>query len=130
MANQNELAGVIPKVIHPRNDGQTTVSQYIERVEGQVALDSYVRAQSSAPEVVQRITELETCLQVLASAATAALNDEHHARSHEQSRRQLRAAVEDAKFVLKNRLEIDETKHRFYSELGAIIDDPRGLCRP
>lgn len=129
MANQNEFAGVFPKVIHPQNDGETTVSQYIEQREGEVALDTYVRAQTSAPEVVKRITELETALQVLASAAAATL-DEHKAARHEENRARLRAAIEEAKFVLKNRLEIDETKHRFHSELGSIVDDPLGLRRP
>ena len=128
MANQNEFAGVFPKLIHPRNDGETTISEYIEKVEGEVALDTYVRAQTSAPEVVKRITELETALQVLASAAMNALNNDHKEECDE-NRFQLRAAVESAKLALKNRLEIDETKHRFHSELGSISDDPLGLRR-
>lgn len=122
MANQNEFAGVFPKVIHPRNDGETTISEYIEKIEGQVALDTYVRAQTSAPEVVKRITELETCLQHLASVVMTAIQDDRHP--------ELRAAVEEAKLVLKNRLEIDESKHQFHTELGSIIDDPLGLRRP
>lgn len=116
MANQNEFAGVFPKVIHPVNDGETTITEYVEKIEGEVALDSYVKAQTSAPEVVKRITELETCLQQLASAAMASLNGSRQA--------DLRAAVEAAKLVLKNRLEIDESKHRFHSELGRIITIP------
>jgi len=119
MANQNEFAGVFPKVIHPINDGETTITEYVEKIEGEVALDSYVKAQTSAPEVVKRITELETCLQQLATAALASLNGSGHAG--------LRAAVEDAKLVLKNRLEIDESKHRFPSELGRIIKFPPPL---
>lgn len=129
MANQNEFAGVFPKVIHPQNDGETTISQYIEKREGEVALDSYVRAQTSAPEVVKRITELETSLQVLANAAMKVLNEDNR-EARERSHSTLRAAVEEAKLTLKNRLEIDETKHRFHSELGSIIDDPLGLRRP
>ena len=119
MANQNEFAGVFPKVIHPQNDGETTVSEYIEKIEGEVALDAYVRAQTSAPEVVKRITELETCLQHLASAVMTAMRDDRHP--------ELRAAVDAAKLVLKNRLEIDDAKHHFKSELGRIIEDPPTL---
>lgn len=119
MANQNEFAGVFPKVIHPINDGETTITEFVEQIEGEVALDSYVKAQTSAPEVVKRITELETCLQQLASAAAASLNGDGHAH--------LRAAIEDAKLVLKNRLEIDESKHRFHAELGRIIKFPPSL---
>jgi hypothetical protein len=112
MANQNELAGVVPKVIHPKNDGETYIAEHIEKIEGEVALDSYVKAQTSAPEVVKRITELENCLQHLATAVSASINLDNHP--------ELRTAVEEAKLVLKNRLEVDETKHRFHSELGRI----------
>jgi hypothetical protein len=110
MPNQNPLAGVVPQVIHPQNDGETTISQYVEKIEGEVALDSYVRAQTSAPEVVKRITELENSLQRLASAVMTSSDLDKHP--------ELRAAAEDAKLVLKNRLEVDDSKHRFPSELG------------
>jgi Zn-dependent oligopeptidase len=112
MANPNQLAGVVPQVVHPVNDGETAISEYLEKVEGEVALDTYVKAQTSAPEVVKRITELENCLQRLASAV---INSVWAHRDAE-----LRTAAEQAKFVLKNRLEIDESKHRFHSELGRI----------
>ena len=112
MPNQNPLAGVVPQVVHPVNDGETTITEHIEKVEGEVALDTYVKAQTSAPEVVKRITELENCLQRLASAAMTLIQDDRHS--------ELRAAAEEAKLLLKNRLEVDESKHRFHSELGAI----------
>jgi len=114
MANQNPLAGVVPQVVHPINDGETTITEHIEKVEGEVALDTYVKAQTSAPEVVKRITELENCLQRLASAVMTSLHDDRHS--------ELRAAAEEAKVVLKNRLEVDESKHRFHSELGRITE--------
>ncbi len=119
MANQNALAGVVPQVVHPVNDGETAVTQYVEKIEGEVALDSYVRAQTSAPEVVKRITELENSLQRLASAV---MTSEVAVKVPG-----LRAAAEEAKLVLKNRLEIDEKKHRFHSELGVIRDEPREI---
>jgi hypothetical protein len=114
MPNQNPLAGVVPQVIHPVNDGETYIAEHIEKVEGEVALDTYVKAQTSAPEVVKRITELENCLQHLANAASAEINLDKHP--------ELRAAIEEAKLVLKNRLEVDEGKHRFHSELGRIAE--------
>jgi hypothetical protein len=114
MANQNEFAGVFPKVVHPRNDGETYIAEHIEKVEGEVALDTYVKAQTSAPEVVKRINELENCLQHLANTVSTSVNlDKHH---------ELRTAIEEAKLVLKNRLEVDESKHRFHSELGRIAE--------
>jgi hypothetical protein len=117
MPNQNPLAGVVPQVVHPKNDGETTISQYVEKIEGEVALDSYVRAQTSAPEVVQRITELENSLQRLASAVMTSSDLDKHP--------ELRAAAEDAKLVLKNRLEVDDSKHHFRTELGPFNDDMR-----
>jgi tetrahydrodipicolinate N-succinyltransferase len=117
MPNDNPLAGIVPHPAHPRNDGETTISQYVEKIEGEVALDAYVRAQTSAPQVVQRITELENCLQRLANAVLASNDIEKHP--------ELRTVAEEAKLVLKNRLEVDNTKHRFHSELGVFKDDLR-----
>ena len=112
MANPNPLAGVVPQVVHPVNDGETTVTEPIEKIEGEVAVDTYVKAQTSAPEVVARITELENCLWRLADAVLHSSSQGRHP--------ELRAAAEDAKLVLKNRLEVDDSKHRFPSELGRI----------
>jgi hypothetical protein len=78
MPNPNPLAGVVPRVVHPVNDGETTITEYIEKIEGEVALDTYVKAQTSAPEVVKRITELENCLQRLATAALSLIHDDKH----------------------------------------------------
>lgn len=117
MPKPNPLAGILPGVVHPVNDGETTISEYVEKIEGEVALDSYVKAQTSAPEVVKRITELENSLQRLASAVLTS--------SDAVANPEMRAAAEEAKLVLKNRLEVDETKHRFHSELGAFKDDLR-----
>ena len=112
MANPNPLVGVVPQVVHPVNDGETTITEPIEKIEGEVALDTYVKAQTSRPEVVARITELENCLWRLADAVLHASTIGLHP--------ELRAAAEEAKLVLKNRLEVEESKHRFSSELGRI----------
>jgi len=117
MPNPNPLAGAVPQVVHPVKDGETTISQYVEKIEGEVALDAYVKAQTSAPEIVKRINELENCLRRLAIAALASSDIERHP--------ELRAAAEDAKLVLKNRLEVDDSKHRFHSELGLFKDELR-----
>jgi hypothetical protein len=117
MPNPNPLAGIVPQVVHPLNDGETTITEYVEKIEGEVALDTYVKAQISAPEVLKRITELENCVWRLASAALALSDVDEHP--------ELRAAAEEAKLVLKNRLEVDESKHRFHSELRAFKDELR-----
>ena len=118
MANQNEFAGVFPKIIHPKNDGETYIAEHIEKVEGEVALDAYVKAQTSAPQVIKRITDLEDFLQRLANSVFALLNTQ-------EDNPELRAAAEEAKLVLKNRLEVDDSKHRFHSELRVFKDDMR-----
>ena len=116
MPNRDPLAGIIPRGVHPVNDGETNVTQYLEKIEGEVELDAYVRAQTSAPEVVKRITELENCLWRLADALSSMHLDSHP---------ELRAALEEATTVLKNRLEVDDGKHRFHSELQVFKDELR-----
>jgi hypothetical protein len=117
MPGDNPLGSPFPRKVHPVNDGEATVSEYIEKREGEVALDTYVRAQTSAPEVVKRISELENCLWRVADAISTAVDLDAHP--------ELRSAVEAAQVLLRNRLEVDETKHRFHSELGAFKDDLR-----
>lgn len=117
MSDPDPLAGIVPRSVHPRIDSETTITEHIQKIEGEVALDSYVKAQTSAPEVVKRINELENCLQRLANAVLASSDVAKHP--------ELRAAAEEAKLVLKNRLEVDDTKHRFRSELGVFKDELR-----
>ena len=112
MSDPDPLAGIVPRRVQPRIDGETTVTEHIEKIEGEVALDSYVKAQTSAPQVVKRINELENCLQRLANALLASSDIGRYP--------ELRTAAEEAKLILKNRLEVDESKHRFHSELGRI----------
>lgn len=119
MPDPDPLLGVLPRSVHRINEGETAVTQYVEKIEGEVALDTYVEAQTSAPEVVTRITELENSLQRLASAVLTSEGVEKHP--------EMRAAAEEAKLVLKNRLEVDESKHRFQSELGVFRDELRIL---
>jgi hypothetical protein len=96
MSDRDPLAGIIPRAVHPVNDGEATIPKYIEKIDGEVELDAYVRAQMSAPEVVKRITELENCVWRLADAILALEDIDRH--------RELRAAAEEARLVLKNQL--------------------------
>jgi Zn-dependent oligopeptidase len=120
MSDRNPLSGIVPRVIHRTDQEQATVAQQIEKIEGEVALDAYVKSQVSAPEVVKRITELENSLQRLANAVFASNEADKHP--------ELRAAAEEAKLILKNRLEVDNTdhsKHRIQTELGPFKDELR-----
>jgi hypothetical protein len=96
---------------------ETAISQRVDKVEGEVALDAYVRSQTSAPEVVKRITELENSLWRLANSVVNSLDVRMYP--------ELQAATEEAGIVLKSRLEIDGSKHRFRSELGVFNDELR-----
>jgi hypothetical protein len=83
---------------------RTVVEQVIEHIEGEVQMDRYVKAQTSAPQVVQRITELENIIWKLCQQIPAG-----------------NPVVEEAKLLLKNRLEINEKAHKFHSELGRLL---------
>jgi len=121
MSDRNPLAGIVPRVVHRADRDETTIAQQIDQIEGEVALDRYVKAQQvMRPEIVKRITELENSLQRLANAVFAS----HAADEHPE----LRPLVEEAKLVLKNRLEVDNTDHSqqpIHTELGAFPDDLR-----
>jgi hypothetical protein len=117
MTDRDPLAGMVPRVGHRADRDEVTITQQIERIEGEVALDAYVKAQVSAPEVVKRITELESCLQRIANAVLASRDIDKQP--------ELRAIAEEAKLVLKNRLEVDDTKHRIHTELGVLRDELR-----
>src|SRR5919108_3947061 len=63
-----------------------------EQIDGETTFDQVAKAQSSMPQIVKRVTELENCLWALAE---------------ELNRRDPRnPQVERAKLLLKNRLEI------------------------
>ena len=60
---------VFPVAPSPRADEDTAViEQVLEAVPGQVEMDALVRAQSSAPQIVERMVKLENCVWSLASA--------------------------------------------------------------
>jgi hypothetical protein len=73
------------------------------------------------PEVAERITELENCLQKLANAVVA--------EPDINRRTKLRAMAEEAAQVLKNRLEVADltrrVKQRVRSRLGTFEDELR-----
>lgn len=80
---------------------QAPVAQQAEAAPGEIELDAVIRAQSTAPQVVERLTTLEDCLW----AAVDALG-----KLPEQVREILGAdaIIERAKFLLRGDLEIPE----------------------
>ena len=83
----------MPTNVHPDPKADNTVAeQYVERIEGEMTFDQIAKAQSSMPQVVKRITELENGLWALAEELTR-----FDPRNPQ---------VERAKLLLKNRLEI------------------------
>jgi|SRR5579859_2497434 len=86
----------IPMNVHPAPKSDDTVAeQFIEQIDGETSFDQIAKAQSSMPQVVKRITELENCLWALAEEL-----------SHRDPRN---PQIERAKFLLKNRLEIQDS---------------------
>lgn len=83
----------MPMNVHPVPKADETVAeQFIEQFDGETTFDQVAKAQSSMPQVVGRITELENCLWALAEQLTR-----FDPRNPQ---------VERAKLLLKNRLEI------------------------
>jgi hypothetical protein len=126
----NPLRGVLPKVVHKDDVDEIALVELIEKLEGEVAFDAYVKALMSTPEVAARIVELENCLQRLANAVWASgLIDKAQG---------LRAATEEAAILLKNRLEVGEVASRIRKRVSERVkpfqDDPfrdgLGLVHP
>jgi hypothetical protein len=83
----------MPTRVHPDPKSDNTVAeQFIERIDGETTFDQVAKAQSSVPQVVKRITELENCLWALA---------EELVRIDPRN-----PQIERAKLLLNNRLEI------------------------
>jgi hypothetical protein len=117
----NPLRGIVPKAVHKDDADDTALVELMEKLQGEVPFDAYLKALMSTPEIAERITELENCLQRLANAVWASgLIDEDSA---------LRAATEDAAVVLKNRLEVEDVasriKRRVRAQLEPFQDDLR-----
>lgn len=90
----------MPMNVHPLPKADRTVAeQFIEQIDGETSFDQIAKAQSSMPQIVKRITELENCLWALA--------EELNQRDPRNPQ------VERAKLLLRNRLEIvDSSKPR------------------
>ena len=111
---------MFPVAPPPRDDvGQAPIAQQVEAAPGEVELDAVVRAQSSAPQVVKRLTTLEDCLW----AAVDAL-----AKLPEKVREVLDAdtIIERAKFLLRGDLELPEHRINETSGQHASTEPPTG----
>ena len=99
--------------------------ELVQKLQGEVPFDAYLKELMSTPEVAERITELENCLQRLANAVWASgLIDKNPA---------LRAAAEEAALVLKNRLEVDDVASRIKKRVNARLEpfqDDLRLIKP
>jgi hypothetical protein len=86
----------MPARVHPDPKDDNTVAElFVEHIDGETSFDQIAKAQSSMPQVVKRVTELENCLWSLAE---------------ELSRLDARnPQIERAKLLLKNRLEISDS---------------------
>lgn len=83
----------MPMNVHPVQKSDNTVAeQFIEQIDGETTFDQVAKAQSSMPQVVKRIAELENCLWALAEQMT---------RLEPKN-----PQIERAKLLLKNQMEI------------------------
>lgn len=110
----NPFRGIFPKVVHKDDVDEAALVEFIEKLQGEVPFDAYIKALMSTPEIAERITELENCLQHLANAVWASgLIDKDSA---------LRAATEEAALVLKNRLEVDDVARGIRKRVTARLE--------
>ena len=110
----NPLRSILPKAVHKDDADEAALVELIERLPGEVSFDAYVKALLSTPEVAARITELENSLQRLANAVYASGMIDKGA--------ELRNAAEEAKLVLKNRLEVDEAASQITKRVSARVN--------
>jgi hypothetical protein len=94
---------------------QAPVTMQVEAAPGEVELDAVIRAQSSAPQVVRRLTTLEDCLWAAADAlgklpaeARAVLGAD--------------AIIDRAKLLLRGDLEVPE-QHQARDEGQTVIGE-------
>jgi hypothetical protein len=91
------VSNIIPIRSTSRADvDNAAVTEQVDQIPGELDVDRVIKAQLSAPEIVYRITELEDCLW----AVTAELL-KFDPRS---------SAAERARLLLKNSLEIDDSR--------------------
>ena len=95
----------VPMNVHPVPKSDDTVAeQFIEQIDGETSFDQIAKAQSSMPQVVERITELENCIWALAEQLTRV--DPRNPQ------------IERAKLLLKNRLEILDSSEAVREKKG------------
>ena len=57
----------MPMNVHPDPKADRTVAEeFVEHIDGETTFDQVAKAQSSMPQVVERITQLENCMWALA----------------------------------------------------------------
>ncbi len=93
------MSNIIPIRPTSRADvDEAAVTEQVDQIPGELDVDRVIKAQLSAPQVTQRIAELEDCLWALAQEVV---------RFDPRS-----LAAERAKLLLKNSLEIDDGEDR------------------
>jgi len=85
---------IVPEVTHPVTEDHTVIAQVDQRAD-ELQFDRIAVAQSSMPQVLERVTELENCVWALAT--------ELEKFDHRNPQ------IERARLLLKTRLEIFET---------------------
>lgn len=93
---------MFPVAPTPRDDvDKAPIALQVEAMPGEVDLDAVVRAQSSAPQVVQRLTTLEDCLWAAVDALGKLPANAREVLGAD-------AIIDRAKFLLRGDLEIPE----------------------
>src|SRR5271154_1565674 len=104
MPGPANVNSVFPTGFKPIDYADEAVAAVEAERPGEISLDEIIRAQSLAPQIVKRVTELEDCLWAVADVLVRARKLFWRRAQAEE----VDTVIERAKLLLKNRLEIDE----------------------
>jgi len=115
---------MFPVAPPPRDDvDQAPIAQQVEAAPGEIELDAVVRAPSSAPQVVDRLTTLEDCLWAAVDALGKLPVKVRDALGAD-------AIIDRAKFLLRGDLELPEEKqHGGWEQTPRAEADMPGMER-
>jgi hypothetical protein len=102
---------------------QAPITMQVEAAPGEVELDAVVRAQSSAPQVVKRLTTLEDCL-------WAAVNVLGKLPPKARQNLGADAIIDRAKFLLRGDLELADRLDDKVRESASLARPAGANCEP
>lgn len=113
------MSELFPAKPRLRDDEDTAeIAQVLESVPGQVELDAFIKAQMSAPQIVERMVKLENCVWHLAKALLSLPDNATDSATRRNLIEEARALLLQSK-VLDHKLEL-QTRAPADTDAGEI----------